>query len=288
MMATRVMVPKGRTLLGWALVAPPVLLMLVFLIVPAVRVIATTFHTKGSPGLWTLANYQSFLTDGYALANLSVTLRTTFVTMALLLLVNFPIALYLRFRTGRLAVFIQALALFPMFVPGVIICYALMRYLGPNGLLQSVLELMGMHFYRTPIGGFWGPVIGLVWDGMPFTLLVLTAGLSAISNASIEAARDVGAGKWQILRAIILPQVKTTLTVITSLNFLSLFGSVLQPFMLGPASPEMMGPFMLRTFSSVRDPLMAGTQATITFLICSLAGLAYILTIRNRPDGGKT
>ena len=61
-----------------------------------------------------------------------------------------------------------------------------------------------------------------------------------------------------------------------ALDFFYLFASVLQPLLLGPATPELMGPYMLRTFVSVRDPAMSSTQATVTFLICSLAGYTYV------------
>ncbi|WP_237152924.1 ABC transporter permease [Oryzibacter oryziterrae] len=280
--------PKtSKNPLGLLMIAAPVVLMGLFLLYPALRVVLRTFGAAdGSPG-FSLENYARFFNDSYSLNNLGITLWTTVVTLILLIVVNLPIALYLRFRKGRLATFIQALALFPMFVPGVIICYALIRYIGPNGLLQSLLEHVGITGYQTPIMTPWGPVIGLLWDAMPFTLLVLTAGLAGISNAAIEAAQDVGASRLRILWSIVLPQIRGSLVVCTSLNFLSLFGSVLQPYMLGPTSPELMGPFMLRTFSSVRDPLQAGTQATITFLICSVAGLLYILSMGNRRKAEK-
>jgi putative spermidine/putrescine transport system permease protein len=38
-------------------------------------------------------------------------------------------------------------------------------------------------------------VIGLVWDNIPITVLILLSGLGAVSNQSVEAARDVGAGR---------------------------------------------------------------------------------------------
>ena len=50
------------------------------------------------------------------------------------------IALYLRFANGRLAAYVQGLAIFPMFVPSIILSYAIIRVLGPNGTVDLLLE----------------------------------------------------------------------------------------------------------------------------------------------------
>jgi putative spermidine/putrescine transport system permease protein len=275
--------------LGLLLVAPPILLIVGVLFIPALRSIIGTLQVPGADGItqWSLANYGTFFSDPYTLSNLAQTFWTTFVTLFLLMLVNVPIALYLRFARGPLATFIQFTALFPMFVPGIVICYALIQYMGPNGLLQSMLNQVGFIWYRTPYLTPWGPVIGLVWDAMPFTLLVLAAGAGGISTPSIEAARDLGAGKLRIFWSIILPQMANSILVVCALDFFYLFSSVLQPLLLGPATPELMGPYMLRTFISVRDPVASSTQATVTFLICSVAGYVYVRAMarRQRDEG---
>lgn len=274
---------------GLLLIAPPILLIVGVLFIPALRSIIGTLQVLGTDGIWqwSLENYRKFFSDAYTLSNLGQTFWTTFVTLFLLILVNLPIAIYLRFARGPLAAFIQFTALFPMFVPGIVICYALIQYLGPNGLLQSLLNQVGFIWYRTPYLTPWGPVIGLLWDAMPFTLLVLAAGTSGISTPSIEAARDLGASKRRIFLSIILPQMTNSILVVCALDFFYLFSSVLQPLLLGPATPELMGPYMLRTFVSVRDPVAASTQATVTFLICSVAGYIYVRAMarRQRDEG---
>ncbi len=275
---------------GLFLVIPPIALMAIFLFFPAIRNIFGTVYVEQEDGTraWSIASYVFFFSDAYSLNNLLRTFWTTFVTLGVLIAINLPIALYLRFSQSRMAAVVQALALFPMFMPGIIIAYALIRYMGPNGVIQLLLETIGIHGYQTPYLTKWGPVIGMTWDAMPFTILVLTAGVMAIPTSAIEAARDVGAKRLRILRSIILPQLITPFLVIFSLQFLGLFSQVLMPYMLGPSSPEMMGMFMQRTFATTRDPLQASTQATVVFAICSLAGLAYVRSIaRKRANEGK-
>ncbi|EJZ16726.1 ABC transporter permease subunit, partial [Rhizobium sp. Pop5] len=125
--------------------------------------------------------------------------------------------------------------------------------------------------------------IGLVWDNLPLTVLMLTAGLSSVSNSAIEAARDVGARPLRVFVSIILPRMGNSLLVTASFAVLGIFSAFTLPYVLGPASPEMMGPFMQRTFADMNDPLNAMTQAVITFGFCLVFGIFYIRSIaRNR------
>lgn len=263
---------------GLALVAAPVLLVLLFVLVPALSAILSTLRVGGD-GDWSLQNYRVFLSDPLSIGNVLFTLETTLITAVLLLGLCLPIALYLRFSQGRLPAFVQSIAVFPLFVPGIIIAYALIRFMGPNGTLATVLHHLGVDGYRSPYLTGWGTIIGLVWEGMPLTLLVLLSGLAQIQDAAIEAARDVGAGRLRILTGIILPQIRNSLIVAFSLSFLGAFGAFTLPYVLGPASPEMMGVFMQRTFTQVLDPVQAQTQAVVSFLICAIVGIVYVRSV---------
>ena len=273
---------------GLLLVAPPVLLVVVLILFPILSAVISTLHVDTPDGTeFSAANYASFFNDPQSVANLTFTLWVTSVTTLLLLAACLPLALHLRFSTGRLATLVQGIALFPLFVPAIIVCYALIRFMGPNGIIATILAHLGLG-YRTPYLTDWGPVIGLFWEGIPLTLLVLLSGLGQVSAASIEAARDVGAGPFAILFSIVIPLIRRSLLVAFTLDFLSIFGSFTTPYLLGPASPEFMGAYMQRTFIALRLPLQAQTQAVICFMICAIVGLFYVRAIaRNRKDAGQ-
>jgi len=275
----------GRGLTGLLLVAIPVLLVCWMVIWPIISAIIRTLWIKNADGSFgfSTASYQFFFSDQYSLNNLYVTLWTTGVCAVILLLVCLPIALYLRFATGKLAAYVQGLAIFPMFVPSVILSYAFIRVLGPNGTVDLLLNAVGLPHIRSPYLTPWGPVIGLVWDNIPLTVLILVSGLGAVSNQSIEAARDVGAGALDVFWHIILPRISNSILVAISFTVLGLFSAFTLPYVLGPAAPEMMGPYMQRTFRDLNDPVNAITQAVIAFGFCIVFGLFYVRSVaKNR------
>lgn len=276
---------RNRWYIGLLLVAAPVLLMCWLIIYPIIAAVVQTLWATAPDGSsqFSIDTYKFFFSDGYSLGSLSITLWTTFVCAVLLLAVCLPIALYLRFAEGRLAAYVQALAIFPMFVPAIILSYAFIRVLGPNGMLDILLNAVGLPKIRSPYLTPWGPVIGLVWDHIPLTVLILLSGLGNVATQSIEAARDVGAGRLRVLWHIILPRISNSVLVAISFAVLGIFSAFTIPYVLGPAAPEMMGPFMQRTFRELYDPTNAITQAVVSFGFCIIFGLFYVRSVaKNR------
>ena len=260
--------------LGLALIAPAFFLMVCLIFAPAALSVAGTFFPTGSAGA-SLANYERFFGDQLSVLNLVFTIWTTLATLVVLLIIGLVIAVYLRFSQSRLVAAIQMLSLFPLFVPGIVISFGLIRFLGPTGLVPTVLKAIGITGYQTPYLHPSGAVIGLVWENIPLTVMLLTAGLSQVSNRAIEAARDVGANAAQVFAYIVLPTLARSIAVVCCLNFLQIFGSFTVPYILGPAAPQMMSIFMQRTFSELRLAGAAETEAAVTFLVCLVAGVIY-------------
>lgn len=270
-------------MLAYVLVAPPLLLMVLLIFMPATQSIVRTLTVSvdGQPG-FSLSRYSAFFQDPISVSNLMFTFQVTLITLVAIFVFCFPLAIYLRFAKGWLAGAVQVLALFPLFVPGIILAFALIRFLGTRGTLDIILTAFGATGYRTPYLKPEAIVIGMVWEAIPFTVLVLTAGLRQIGDSLIESARDVGANNWQIFWRIILPQVTRPVLIVFSLNFLGIFGSYTIPYLLGPAAPQMMGVYMAQTFGQYRRPYDAETQAVITFIICAAIGFLYVRTVASQ------
>jgi len=153
---------RGRPI-GLLLVALPVLLIGWMVIYPIIAAVVTTIWQPDADNNYgfTLKTYQFFFSDGYSLANLYITLWTTVICAIFLVIICLPIALYLRFASGRLAAYVQGLAIFPLFVPSIILSYAFIRVLGPNGMVDILLNAVHLPKIRSPYLTPWGPVIGL-------------------------------------------------------------------------------------------------------------------------------
>ncbi|HET6211029.1 MAG TPA: sugar ABC transporter permease [Jatrophihabitans sp.] len=79
-------------------------------------------------------------------------------------------------------------------------------------------------------------VVG-VFVSLPFTIYVLLAGLSAISEDVLEAARIDGASPWQLYRQITLPLLRPALLIASVLNIIYVFNSFPIVYTLNDRNP---------------------------------------------------
>ena len=275
-------------LVPYLLVAPPVAIMGLLIVYPAVLSIFDTFTATTADGArrLTLEHYITFFRLEDALPNLWFTLRITVLTVALLFGVCFPIAYYLRFSSSRLSVPVRFLALFPMFVPGIVTAFALIRFLGDNGWIENILfTLTGWEGWVSPIAKPQGIVIGLVWEGVPVTVLVLSAGLAQVPDHLIESARDVGANGRAVFFRIIFPLIRRSVLIVLTLNFLGVFGAFTIPLLLGGASPQMYGHYMANRLYGIGQYTHAQTAAVIMFVISAAVGTLYVRSVVNERIG---
>ena len=275
-------------LFPYLLVAPPVAIMALLIVYPAVLSIFDTFTVTTAAGArsLTLNHYITFFRLEDALPNLRFSLLITILTVALLFAICFPIAYYLRFGTSRLSVPVRFLALFPMFVPGIVTAFALIRFLGDNGWIENILfTLTGWEGWVSPIAKPQGIVIGLIWEGMPVTVLVLSAGLSQVPDHLIESARDVGASGRAVFCRIIAPLIRRSVLIVLTLNFLGVFGAFTIPLLLGGASPQMYGHYMANRLYGIGQYTHAQTAAVIMFVISAAVGTLYVRSVVNERVG---
>ncbi len=234
----------------------------------------------------TLKVFQNLFASPAFAQNIRLTLFVTFFSVLLLTTLAYLLALYGRFGRGvRLRNVVRTLYLLPMFVPGIIAVYALITFYGDNGLLEAMLNVLHLP-YSSPIRHEWGIVLGQVWTGIPFAVLLLSSGLDGISEEQIEAARDAGASFWTLLTRIILPLNVVPLLIVLTFTFIGVFGSFTVPYLLGPAAPQMLGVSMQLNFGSFRQPQVAVALAVFSFAVCALVGYLYVYAT-TRQNRGK-
>ena len=274
--------------LGLALVAPPLLVLLLLVVIPAVQ--ATTFSLGLVPtdnvvfstgqhlvssSTPTLDVYRSLLADPFFRADFSTTLTITVVSVILVAIVGYVLALYVRFGSGRLPRLVRSLYLIPMFVPVVIASYAAITFYVDRGALAAALHALGLPF-ASPAYTPAGVIITQVWYNIPFAVLMLGSGLDGVDQELIEAARDAGAGLITVLWRVVLPLNIVPLLIVLTFTFIGVVGSFTIPFMIGPNAPRMVGVTIQAYFSDYNQPQPAVAMAVLLFLIAAVAGFAYV------------
>ena len=120
------------------------------------------------------------------------------------------------------------LGMLPLAIPSYLGAVTLNRAFGPRGLLQGLLEPLGVE--RLPgLYGFFGAWLSLTLFTYPYIVLPLRAALMNVDPALEEAARSLGSNRWRSFRRITLPMLRPSLAIgmlLTALYTLSDFGAV--------------------------------------------------------------
>jgi len=114
-------------------------------------------------------------------------------------------------------------------------------------------------------------------------MLFVANALKAIDYQTIEAARNLGASTWTILRRIVLPMLKPTLFAVTILSFLTGLGALSAPQVLGGREFQTITPMIL-TFTN------SPTSRDLAALLAVILGLAtmVMLAVMSRLEKGGT
>ena len=279
---------RREAALGLAMVAPPIAVLLLLIVLPAVQatifslgivpndnlVFSTGQHLVNSPTL-TLQVYSDLLASPFIRDDLWLTIWISLLSVALVAIVSYVLALYVRFGVGRLPQIVRSLYLIPMFVPVVIASYAAVTFYVDRGVLAALLHAVGLPF-NSPAYKPAGVVITQVWFNIPFAVLMLGSGLDGIEQELIESAHDVGAGFLTVLWRIVLPMNLVPLLIVLTFTFIGVVGSFTIPFIVGPNAPQMMGVAIQAYFSNYNQPQPAVAMAVLLFLIAAVAGVIYV------------
>jgi molybdate transport system permease protein len=172
-------------------------LALAFLLVPVIAVFANV-----PPGQLLEA-----LGEAEAREALWLSLRTTLLALAIVLLLGTPAAYLIashRFR-GR-ALVLTAIEL-PLVLPPAVAGIALLAAFGPEGILGGAIESAGLELvFQTA-----GVVVVLVFVSAPFYLRQAIASFAALDAQLLLAARTLGAGPFRAFATVALPSARAGL-----------------------------------------------------------------------------
>ena len=145
--------------------------------------------------------------------------------------------------------------------------------------------------------GFWGLVILMCWQQVGYMMIIYIAGLQAVSEDMLEAAKIDGASGWQTLTKVIIPNVMpsiTTCTFLTLTNSFKLFDQNLaltagRPFLQQPDGSVIKTTEMLAL--NIYNAFYAGSgvnrgvgqaKAVMFFILVAAIGLIQLQATRRK------
>ncbi|OHD68148.1 MAG: hypothetical protein A2177_03415 [Spirochaetes bacterium RBG_13_68_11] len=154
-------------------------------------------------------------------------------------LVAFPVALFFR-KGGSGKRMLGSLIKIPLFVPALVAAFLIVNLISYHGVVNEVL--IGLHLIKAPLRMLndpfgWGVVFIQVWKNLPFVLLILSASLAGIHDDVVDAARNLGAGRWAVALRIYVPLAMSGILVSMILMFIKAFGDFPIYGVAGPIYP---------------------------------------------------
>jgi putative spermidine/putrescine transport system permease protein len=166
----------------------------------------------------------------------------------------------------------------PLFVPFIVAAQCMRTFLAKNGMLNNTLDAMGI-VDSAGLSGLldWrGIIVTFVWKETPFVALLVSGAMAALDRASIEAARNLGAGGLRILIEIVLPQVSGVMAVGLILAFVTMLSVLSVPIMISGGSPTMITVDMAFRVNSYSDYGVANALGLVSYLIAGLGAWIYL------------
>ena len=216
--------PGRRTL--W-LAAPLLLLLLWLFVYPNLVVLGES--VAGEAGL-TLDAYREFFATRAELEALWSSVWISAVSVVLCGLIGVPLAfLFSRYDFPGRTLF-GALAALPVLLPPLVGAIAFMFLFGDSGILtRLVQDALGLAEPPWRLSG--APAILLVhaYTMYVYFYLFVRAGLMRLDEATVEAARSLGAGRWRTFRKVTLPLLTPSLSAAALLVFMTSMASFSAP-----------------------------------------------------------
>lgn len=224
--------------LGFFIFITPVLLWLVLLIVvPHIQLLLMSLQGENDYGdvIWTLSNYTNFFSEKIYWLTFVRTAGYAVTVTFLTFLVTFPVAFFVvKVAPKKMSGFMMILLLLPFWVSELVRVYGWMILLRESGVLNHFLLMLGI--VDQPIEMLYNDItmiMGLVYTSMLFMVVPLISSLEGMDDSLIEAACDLGASKFTILRKIVIPYAAPGITSGSIVVFMLVLGNYLTPNLLG-------------------------------------------------------
>ena len=163
-----------------------------------------------------LENYVKVFSDAGFLNAFKNTAGFAVVSIVLINVLAFTIA-YVLTQKIRGANLFRTVFFMPNLIGGVVLGYIW------SMIFDAILKQYGTYLTANGTYGFWGLVILVAWQQIGYMMIIYIAGLQAVPEDMLEAARIDGASKWETLLHVTIPNIMPTITICTFLTLTNSF-----------------------------------------------------------------
>jgi spermidine/putrescine transport system permease protein len=200
---------------------------------------------------FSLDSYLRALEPGFlptVLNSIKYALATTLISLA----IAYPMAYFIARYGGRRKALLLVLVMLPFWTSWVIRTYAWMILLRDNGVLNSVLGVVGIGPFQL-LNTDVAVILGMVYGFLPFTILPLYVAIDRLDPALVHAARDLYASGRQAFIHVTLPLTMPGVIAASILTFIPALGDYVTPDLLGGAQTTTVAKVVQGAFLSARD-----------------------------------
>ncbi|WP_047044001.1 spermidine/putrescine ABC transporter permease PotB [Vibrio mexicanus] len=240
-----------------------------FVLFPNIMIIGTSFLTRDEANLiemtFTLDNYARLMDPLYAKV-LWHSFYMAIVATLICLVIGYPFAYIVAKMPAQWRPVMLFLVIVPFWTNSLIRTYGLKIVLGTQGVLNK--GLLALDIIDKPLRLMYtetAVMIGLVYILLPFMILPLYSAIEKLDDTYIEAAKDLGANKWQTFIKVVLPLTMPGIIGGCLLVLLPALGMFYISDLLGGAKNLLIGNVIKSQVLNARDwPFGAATSIALT------------------------
>lgn len=256
--------------------APAVLWQLLFLYIPLLVVVYTSFQKCVNCEWYVLSlrHYAALLKIEYLCIIARSTAIATCVALICLLLA-YPVAYFLALKVHRrwknILLFLLTL---PFWTNFLIQVYSWVFVLDHNGLINTVLLRLGIiHEPLHMVNNVYAIFLVMIHYYLPFMIMPLYSILEKIQHDLLEASMDLGATHWQTFTRITIPLSMSGIKTGILLVFVPAFGEFVIPSLIGGAKYMYVGSLITHYYLVARDSQLGAAftiMSGLVLLVCAL------------------
>ena len=280
---------------SWILLAPAIVLILVFSIYPAVKALLTSFQTGAGMNMqWIgLGNYARVFKDKIFIQSLVNCIVYLIVQVPIMLVLALILASALNDRNLKFRGLFRTAIFLPCATSLVSYAIIFRSLFATDGFINSILLKIGVldeafNFLSNATAAKAIIILALVWRWTGYNMVFYLAGLQNIDYSVYEAAKIDGATPFQTFTRITVPLLKPTIlmTAIMSTNgTLQLFDESVNLTAGGPGTSTMTMSHYIYNQAFLGVPNFGYTSAMAFVILIMVAVLALVqLKVGEKDD----